>query len=108
MKWLELKLGVKDIEITGTVKDFAGLEGVPKSYDAPYIKAELEDSVYGEDKRSRDIAEDSVSLYIAECSRTPLLTGKEERILAGRMELSNFLSLVEKQLFGKGGKGSDS
>ena len=57
----------------------------------------MEDSVYGEDKRNRDIAEDSVSLYIAECSRTPLLTGKEERILAGRMELSSFLIEIEKQ-----------
>jgi RNA polymerase primary sigma factor len=98
------KIGVKDIEITGGVKDVSALEGAPKSYDAPYIKAELEDSVYGEDKRSRDIAEDSVSLYIAECSRTPLLTGKEERVLAGRMELSNFLTLVEKQCLEKAGK----
>jgi RNA polymerase primary sigma factor len=98
------KIGVKDIEITSAVKNFSELEVAPKSYGAPYIKAELEDSVYGEDKRSRDIAEDSVSLYIAECSRTPLLTGKEERILAGRMELSNFLAMVEKQLLEKAGK----
>jgi len=39
-----------------------------------------------EDKRSKDIAEDSVSLYIAECSKTPLLTARE-KILSGRMEL---------------------
>ena len=32
------KTGVKDIEITGTVKDFAGLEGVPKSYDCALHK----------------------------------------------------------------------
>jgi RNA polymerase primary sigma factor len=98
------KVGVKDKETTTIVKDLSGIVGEVKSYDTPYIKAELEDSAYGEDKRSRDIAEDSVSLYIAECSRTPLLTGKDERILAGRMELSNFLSIIEKQSAVKAGR----
>lgn len=98
------KIGVKEKETTGITKGLSGIETELKSYDVPYAKAELEESVYGEDKRSRDIVEDSVSLYIAECSRTPLLTGKEEKILAGRMELSNLLSIIEKQSAGKAGR----
>ena len=97
------KVGVKDKETTSIVNELSGIAGSLKSYDTPYIKAELEDPVYGDDKRSRDIAEDSVSLYIAECSRTSLLTGKDERILAGRMELSNFLSIIGKQCAAKSG-----
>ena len=99
-----MKIGVKDKETTSIVKDFSGIIGEVKSFDAPYIKAESEDPVYGDDKRNRDIAEDSVSLYIAECSRTPLLTGKDERILAGRMELSSLLSIIEKQNSAKLGR----
>jgi RNA polymerase primary sigma factor len=98
------KINVKEKETTSIVNGISGIEGELKRYDAPYIKAELEDSVYVEDKRNRDIAEDSVSLYIAECSRTPLLTGKDERLLAARMELSSLLSIIEKQSAAKDGR----
>ena len=98
------KISVKEKETTSIVNGVSGIESELKRYDVPYIKVELEESGYGEDKRNRDIAEDSVSLYIAECSRTPLLTGKDERILAGRMELSSLLSIIEKQSAAKDGR----
>lgn len=69
-----------------------------KGYDTPYGKLDVDEAVvYSEDKRGRDIAEDSVSLYIAECSKTPLLTGKEERALSGHMELANYLAHIQNR-----------
>jgi len=68
------------------------------SAEAAFAKADVEDIVYPDNSKGADFAEDSVSLYIAECSKTPLLTSRDERILSSRMELANYLSHVEKQL----------
>ena len=93
----KVKIGLKDIErISG--EGVIGTESKHKAADIPFAKVDVEDTVYVEDKRNRDIAEDSVSLYIAECSKTPLLTGMEEKTLSGRMELVNYLNCLEKQV----------
>jgi RNA polymerase sigma factor (sigma-70 family) len=92
-----VKTGIQVKEQTSVSKGFGRPAGTLKVYDTPYAKLDLEDTVYGEDKRSKDMAEDSVSLYIAECSKTSLLTGQQERTLSGQMELANYLSQIEKQ-----------
>ncbi|MBN1374786.1 MAG: sigma-70 family RNA polymerase sigma factor [Dehalococcoidia bacterium] len=96
-----IRTSTKEKKNTGIVRNLAGIESGLNGFETSYIKAEQEESVLSDDKRNRDIAEDSVSLYIAECSRTALLSSAEERLLAGRMELSNFMALIEKQCMDK-------
>ena len=93
----KIKEEVKDIDKIALEGDLGDLEGGLKGYDRSYSKSEMDEAAYGNDKRARDLAEDSVSLYIAECSKTPLLTGKQEKELAGRMELANYLAKIEKK-----------
>jgi RNA polymerase primary sigma factor len=68
---------------------------------ALYVKPDMDDVVYSEDKRTRDVTDDIVSLYISECSKTPLLSGKEEKLLSSRMELANYLTGLVKPLVSK-------
>jgi RNA polymerase sigma factor (sigma-70 family) len=92
----KVRIGIKEKDQTISQGQIAS-DSKLKVYDVPYAKIEVDEVGYVEDKRNRDIAEDSVSLYIAECSKTPLLTGKDERVLSGRMELANYLNQVEQQ-----------
>jgi len=94
----KMKQDVKTMEKIGVDWGLAHLERNRTSSESAYAKADIEDVVYPDDRKSSDFAEDSVSLYIAECSKTPLLTSRDERILSSRMELANYLSHVEKQL----------
>ncbi len=93
----KIKEEVKDIDKIALEGDHGDLEGGLKGYDRSYSKSEMDEAAYGNDKRARDLAEDSVSLYIAECSKTQLLTGKQEKELARRMELANYLVKIEKK-----------
>jgi len=93
----KLKERTKEIEKDTVGQGFVGLEGRIKGLDSTMAKTDLDDTVYLDHKGSRDFAEDSVSLYIAECSRTPLLTSKDEKVLSSRMELASYLSRLEKQ-----------
>ena len=72
-----------------------------KKAESLYIKPDMDDVVYSDDKRARDMAEDVVSLYIAECSKTALLSGAEERSLSSRMELANYLAGLVKPMLAK-------
>ena len=92
-----VKERTKEIEKATVGQGFVGLEGRIKGLDSTMVKTDLDDTVYMDHKGSRDFAEDSVSLYIAECSRTPLLTSKDEKVLSSRMELASYLSRLEKQ-----------
>lgn len=67
-----------------------------QTFASVYPKADMDDTVTIDDKRIRDLADDTVSLYIAECSKTPLLTGEEEKLLSSRMELANYLADLTK------------
>lgn len=69
------------------------------------ISSVSDEETYAADKKGRDVLEDSVSLYIAECSKTPLLDASDERLLSGRMELTKYLSRSEEQLEAKKGEG---
>ncbi len=69
-----------------------------KSIDDTVSKPDVESGVYPEDKRNRDLIEDSVTLYITECSRTQLLSGVEEKALAARIELANYVIAMEKSI----------
>ncbi|MGA2159568.1 MAG: sigma-70 family RNA polymerase sigma factor [Dehalococcoidia bacterium] len=93
----KIKEEVKDIDKIAVEGDLGEFEGSLRSLERSYAKSEMDEAAYGNDKRARDMAEDSVSLYIAECSKTPLLTGKQERELAGRMELANYLANIAKK-----------
>ncbi len=99
-----VKEKVNDIDKLALDSDYSESEAGMRSYDSGYARADLEDAAYGEDKRARDIAEDSVSLYIAECSKTPLLTAREERMLSSHMELANYLTGLEKELLSSFGR----
>jgi len=94
----KIKQDVKTMEKVGVNYGLLTLEGNQKPGESALIKADIEDVVYPDDRKNTDFAEDSVSLYIAECSKTPLLTSRDEKILSSRMELANYLSHVEKQL----------
>ncbi|MFA5065983.1 MAG: sigma-70 family RNA polymerase sigma factor [Dehalococcoidia bacterium] len=94
----KMKQNVKTMEKVGVDWGLAHLEGNRTSSESAYVKADIEDVVFPDDRKSTDYAEDSISLYIAECSKTPLLTSRDEKILSSRMELANYLSHVEKQL----------
>lgn len=93
-----IKQSVKTLEKVDVGHGLSGLQGNQKPGESTFVKANIEDVVYPDDRKNVDFAEDSVSLYIAECSKTPLLTSKDEKILSSRMELANYLSHVEKQL----------
>jgi RNA polymerase sigma factor (sigma-70 family) len=69
-----------------------------KTAEPLYVKPDVDEVVYSDDKRTRDMAEDVVSLYISECSKTPLLSGAQERSLSSQMELANYLSDLVKPL----------
>lgn len=101
IKMAKIKGSVSEIDGVARVDTLAQADGGLKGIDEALLKAELEDHAYSDDKRNRDIAEDSVSLYIAECSKTPLLTASEERALSSKMELARYLSQIEKQLRAK-------
>ena len=73
---------------------FGKVENNHKAADVIAGKADFDDVAYLDNKSNRDFTEDSVSLYIAECSKTPLLTSRDEKTLAGRIELSHYLSPV--------------
>jgi RNA polymerase sigma factor (sigma-70 family) len=89
-----VKVGIQERE---KGKGFVAAGTGVKVYDTPYSRLDMDETaVAAEDKRSKDIAEDSVSLYIAECSKTPLLTGQQEKTLSSRMELTNYLAATEK------------
>jgi len=94
----KIKQDVKTMGKVGVNYGLLTLEGNQKPGESALIKADIEDVVYPDDRKNTDFAEDSVSLYIAECSKTPLLTSRDEKILSSRMELANYLSHVEKQL----------
>ncbi|MDD5398922.1 MAG: sigma-70 factor domain-containing protein, partial [Dehalococcoidia bacterium] len=88
----KMKQNVKTMEKVGVDWGLAHLEGNRTSSESAYVKADIEDVVFPDDRKSTDYAEDSISLYIAECSKTPLLTSRDEKILSSRMELANYLS----------------
>lgn len=69
-----------------------------KMSDGLYARPDLDEIMYGADRRTRDMSDDVVSLYIAECSKTPLLSSSEEKALSSRMELANYLSELTKLL----------
>ena len=94
----KIKQDVKTLEKIDMDFGSSDLETSRKPADSTFVKADIEDIVYPDDRKSTDFAEDSVSLYIAECSKTPLLTSRDEKILSSRMELANYLSHIEKQL----------
>jgi len=94
----KIKQNVKTLEKNSTSFGLSGLQGGQKPGESTFVKADIEDVVYPDDRKGVDFSEDSISLYIAECSKTPLLTSRDERVLSSRMELANYLSHVEKQL----------
>lgn len=51
-----------------------------------------------------DLDADSVSLYLAECKQTPLLSAEEEKILGGQVECGKYLARLEQEWFDKQGK----
>jgi RNA polymerase primary sigma factor len=75
--------------------------------DTASARIDVDDAVFSDNKGNRDFSEDSVSLYIAECSRTPLLSSKDEKELSGRMELANYLTQIGKAAAKSGGRNSD-
>jgi len=93
-----MKQGSKTMEKIGVAYGLSELGRNQKPGESMFVKTDFEDVVYPDDRKGVDFAEDSVSLYIAECSKTPLLTSRDEKILSSRMELANYLSHVEKQL----------
>lgn len=77
-----------------------------KAVDALCARPDIDEITYDADKRTRDVADDIVSLYIIECSKTPLLSGAEEKLLSGRMELANYLSDLTRLLMSRHNKSS--
>jgi len=55
-----------------------------------------------------DFDTDSVSLYLAECRQTPLLTSQEERVLGARIENGKYLEGIESKLRAEGANPADS
>jgi len=55
-----------------------------------------------------DFDTDSVTLYLAECRQTPLLTSQEERILGAKIENGKYLDDIEKSLSKERGKSASS
>ena len=50
-----------------------------------------------------DLFDDPIDLYLAECSRTPLLTAREEKTLGSRIEDGKYLSQLEQELVDRNG-----
>src|SRR4030042_5274258 len=50
-----------------------------------------------------DLFDGSIDLYLAECSRTPLLTAREEKTLGSRIEDGKYLSRLEQELVDRDG-----
>jgi RNA polymerase primary sigma factor len=94
----KMKQEVRTVGKTDIDYGLSELDVNQRSGESTYVKTDVEDVVFPDDRRSTDYSEDSVSLYIAECSKTPLLTSRDEKILSSRMELANYLSHVEQQL----------
>ena len=72
-----------------------------KMAESLYARPDMDEVTYNVDKRTRDVADDIVSLYITECSKTPLLSSSEEKLLSSRMELANYLSGLNRLLQSK-------
>lgn len=72
-----------------------------KTVESLYARPDMDEVAYNVDKRTRDVADDIVSLYITECSKTPLLSGSEEKLLSSRMELANYLSELTRPLLSR-------
>jgi RNA polymerase primary sigma factor len=94
----KIKQDVKIMDKSDMDYGLAEMDGGQRSGESTYAKTDLEDVVFPDDRKGTDFSEDSVSLYIAECSKTPLLTSTDEKVLSSRMELSNYLSQVEQQM----------
>ena len=100
----KVKENTRTIVQTPAASGFRHVESNLKGTDVISAKADFDDVAYLDNKSNRDFTEDSVSLYIAECSKTPLLTSKDEKTLASRMELSHYLSRLEKSASNGGRK----
>ncbi|MFA5078289.1 MAG: sigma-70 family RNA polymerase sigma factor [Dehalococcoidia bacterium] len=94
----KMKQDIKVMEKMEMEYGLAEIDGSQRSGESKYAKTDVEDVVYPDDRKGTDFSEDSVSLYIAECSKTQLLTSSDEKVLSSRMELSNYLSQVEQQV----------
>lgn len=92
---------VSVIEKENIEDEMAVLADDIKTVESVYARADMDEVAISEDKRTRDVADDIVSLYITECSRTPLLNGAEEKFLSGRMELANYLTRLVNPLIAK-------
>ncbi|HAV10888.1 MAG TPA: RNA polymerase sigma factor RpoD [Dehalococcoidia bacterium] len=55
-----------------------------------------------------DLDTDSVTLYLAECRQTPLLTSHEERIIGAKIENGKYLDDIEKSLSEERGRSASS
>jgi len=100
----KVKENTKTIGQTTAASGFATIESNHKGIDVIAGKSDFDDVAYLDNKSNRDFTEDSVSLYIAECSKTPLLTSKDEKTLASRMELAHYLAQLEKSASNGGRK----
>jgi RNA polymerase sigma factor (sigma-70 family) len=96
IKMNKVKENTRTIVQAPAAAGFGQVESALKGVDVIGGKADFDDVAYLDNKGNRDFSEDSVSLYIAECSKTPLLTSKDEKTLASRMELAHYLSQLEK------------
>ncbi|MCX5997802.1 MAG: sigma-70 family RNA polymerase sigma factor [Chloroflexi bacterium] len=92
----KVKERTKISEQSPAAPGFAVAGSTAKGIDSISGKSDFDDVAYLDGKNNRDFTEDSVSLYIAECSKTPLLTSKDEKTLASRMELAHYLSQLER------------
>ncbi|MDD5313455.1 MAG: sigma factor, partial [Dehalococcoidia bacterium] len=86
---------IKEIDDVELEEGLSVLDTDVKQYEGAAFKSGADEEIYPVDKRTRDLADDSVSLYIAECSKTPLLNGAEEKKLSGRIELAGYLAQIE-------------
>jgi len=75
----KVKENTRTIVQTPAASGFGHVESKLKGIDVTAAKADFDDVAYLDNKSNRDFTEDSVSLYIAECSKTPLLTSKDEK-----------------------------
>jgi hypothetical protein len=100
----KVKENTRTIVQASAAAGFGKAENNHKAADVVSAKADFDDVAYLDNKSNRDFTEDSVSLYIAECSKTPLLTSKDEKTLASRIELSHYLSQLEKSASNGGRK----
>jgi RNA polymerase sigma factor (sigma-70 family) len=99
----KVKEHTRTLDLKPAASGFGASQNNAKGIESVSGKADFDDVAYLDSKNNRDFTEDSVSLYIAECSKTPLLTSKDEKTLASRMELAHYLSQLEKSA-SKGGR----